>query len=88
MHMRLTYKAARMRLENSMYSREEVRQKLHHITYEEGAADRKSYWYWRGWEIALGGAIPVLPHSEVFRNPELTPYYEMGMADCKGDPDV
>ncbi len=48
--------------------------------------DRASYWYWRGWEIALGGAIPVSPSAEMYvDDTSLQQYYEMGKKDAKGE---
>jgi len=50
-----------------------------------GGGDREEYWYWRGWEVALGGK-PVGPIAEIYHQyPEYLPIYQMGYVDAIGE---
>lgn len=70
-----------------MYSLEEVERKTDSYAAAGALHDPVSYFYWRGWEEALGGR-PVLiqwsHHTGTSQEKEEYVAYEMGKADARG----
>ena len=62
-----------------MYTLREVIQKKRNTDDD----DRASYWYWRGWEVALGGENPS-PGADMHDNVEFRESYELGLRDGAG----